>query len=74
MLASKVTQKFQATIPQNIRKFLDIHEGDKLKFEIHDQKVIIQKLKPIDLEYLKSLENSLSEWSNDLDDEAYSGL
>ena len=74
MQTSKVTQKFQTTIPVDIREFLDIHEGDRVKFKIQDEQVILQKIKPIDIEYLVALDNSLSEWSNEIDDEAYNDL
>ncbi len=54
--------------------FTDIREGDRIKFEINDHKVVIQKVKALDIEYLKSLEGSLSEWSSETDEEAYRDL
>jgi AbrB family looped-hinge helix DNA binding protein len=74
MHTSKVTQKFQTTIPSNIREFLNINEGDRVAFEIDKDKVIIKKIKPLDIEYLRSLDNSLTEWSSLEDDEAYRDL
>jgi hypothetical protein len=41
-------------------------------FEINEnQKVIIRKATPIDLEFAKALEGTLSEWSSENDEEAY---
>ena len=75
MLASKVTNKYQATIPSNIRKFLRIDKGDKIEFEIKQNKVLLRKVtKNKDYEYLKSLSALLAEWSTPEDDEAYRDL
>jgi antitoxin PrlF len=73
-LTSKVTQKYQATIPQAIREKLEIVQGDRIIFEIEDEKVVLKKLAPIDWEYLKSVSETLSEWSSIADEEAYGDL
>ena len=41
-LTSKVTQKYQATIPQAIREKLAIEKGDRVIFEIEDEKVVLK--------------------------------
>jgi antitoxin PrlF len=74
---SSVTQKYQATIPLKVREQLDIQAGDKIIFERQDdQSFIIKKKVPstIDWEYLRGLEESLSEWNSPEDDEAYADL
>ena len=71
---SKVTQKYQATIPQAIREKLDIKQGDRIVFEIDAGQVILKKVSPIDWEYLESLGDTLSEWSSEADEEAYRDL
>jgi AbrB family looped-hinge helix DNA binding protein len=73
-LTSKVTQKYQATIPQAIRKKLEIEKGDRLIFEIEDEKVVLKKVLPVDWEYLESVSATLSEWSSVADEEAYHDL
>lgn len=73
-LTSKVTQKYQATIPQAIREKLKIDKGDRVIFEIEDEKVVLKKLSPVDWEYLESVSATLSEWSSQADEEAYSDL
>ena len=73
-LTSKVTQKYQATIPQAVREKLEIEKGDRIIFEIEDEKVILKKVSSPDWEYLESVSATLSEWSSDADEEAYRDL
>jgi antitoxin PrlF len=73
-LTSKVTQKYQATIPQVVREKLEIEKGDRIIFEIEDEKVVLKKLSPVDWEYLESVSATLSEWSSVADEEAYRDL
>ena len=73
-LTSKVTQKYQATIPQAIREKLAIEKGDHVIFEIEDEKVVLKKISSVDWEYLESVSATLSEWSSQADEEAYGDL
>ncbi len=73
-LTSKVTQKYQATIPQAVREKLGIKKGDRVTFEIQEEGVLLKKVSPLDWEYLESVSNTLSEWSSDADEEAYRDL
>ena len=73
-LTSKVTQKYQATIPQAVRKKLGIEKGDHVTFEIQEEGVLIKKVSPVDWEYLESVSDTLSEWSSEADEEAYRSL
>jgi antitoxin PrlF len=74
MLASKVTEKYQATIPTEVRSFLHLNKGDRIRFKIEEGKVIVQKLPYTDHEYLDSLSKTLPEWLSQEDEEAYSDL
>lgn len=75
MSTSKITSKFQATIPSDIRKKLHIKAGDLLLFEIlDDNTVIIKRARQIDKDYLRALDNTLSEWKTQADEEAYDDL
>jgi antitoxin PrlF len=73
-LTSKVTQKYQATIPQGVREKLEIEKGDRVIFEIEDEKVVLKKLSTLDWEYLESISANLGEWSSEADEEAYRDL
>lgn len=75
MSNSKLTTKFQATIPQDIRTLLKLKAGDQIIFEVtQDKQVIIKKATPRDVAYLKALESTLSEWNSKYDDEDYYDL
>jgi len=74
MAVSKLTKKYQTTVPKEVRKFLKLAQGDKVDFEIYNNQVIIRKITPLEIEYLQSLENTLEEWNSKEDDEAYNGL
>ena len=74
MLAFKITDKYQTTLPNDVRKFLHVDKGDKVTFKIEDNKVVLYKSKPVDQEYLAALEGTLSEWASQEDDEAYRDL
>ena len=73
-LTSKVTQKYQTTIPQAVRKKLGIEKGDHVIFDIQEEGVLIKKVSPVDWEYLESISDTLSEWSSEADEEAYRDL
>lgn len=74
MAATKLTKKYQTTVPEPIREFLSLGAGDQVMWEIEDDKVVIKKVTPFDVEYAKALEGSLSEWNSKNDDDAYRDL
>ena len=72
---SKLTTKSQATIPASIRDLLGVRPGDSIVFEVDEnKKVFIRKATPIDFEFLRALEGTLTEWSSQHDEEAYRDL
>jgi len=73
-LSSKISSKGQITIPADIRNHLALAPGDFLKFILEGSKVLISKGSPIDLEYYKALDSTLTEWNSKEDDEAYNDL
>ena len=75
MNISKISHTGQTTIPAEIRKFLHIQKGDRILFEIDNEKVMLKKIEPFDAEFTMSLESTLSsEWNSPEDDEAYNDL
>ena len=75
VITSKLTTKSQATIPEKVRKILGLQPGDSVAFEVNEnQKVLVRKATPIDFEFAKALEGTLSEWSSKNDEEAYGDL
>ncbi len=74
-ITTKLTSKSQTTIPGKIRTILGLHPGDSVAFEVREnRKVLIRKATPIDFEFAKALEGTLSEWSSKNDEEAYRDL
>lgn len=74
MQTSKVTSKYQATIPAEIRKKLGIQGGDTLAFEVVNDEVRLRRATPLDIQYAQALTGTLSEWNSDNDAEAYREL
>ena len=72
---AKVTVKGQTTIPQEVRRALDIKPGDLLLWETGDEGIAkVRRVQPLDLAYLRAVEGTLGEWSSNEDEEAYGGL
>ena len=71
---STLTKKYQATIPEPVRRVLGLRAGDLIAFEIEDDLIRLRKARPVDLAFARSLEGTLSEWASGADEEAYHGL
>ena len=71
---SKLTKKYQATIPEPVRRLLCLEAGDTIAFDIEDNGVHIRKARPVDLAFAQGLEGTLNEWMSEADEEAYRDL
>jgi antitoxin PrlF len=71
---SKLTTKYQATIPAPVRKILHIEAGDAIAFDIQGEEVRVRKARPLDHEFARALEGTLVEWSSAADEDAYRDL
>ena len=72
---SKLTSKCQATIPERIRDVLGLGPGDSVLFEVtEDERVVLRRATPLDLEFARALQGTLSEWFSPEDEEAYADL
>ncbi|HKY63732.1 MAG TPA: AbrB/MazE/SpoVT family DNA-binding domain-containing protein [bacterium] len=74
MEASKLTSKFQATVPKNVRDFLGLEKGDLIGFELKKGQVTVRKISPLDWAFARSLESTFNEWQSANDEEAYRDL
>lgn len=74
MITSRITSKAQTTVPQEVRKALGVEPGDVLAYEIEAGRVIVRKLQPIERQFLRALQETLSEWNSPADAEAYDDL
>ena len=71
---SKLTTKFQTTIPTSVRKVLQLKACDMVGFEIDGDEVKLRRATPLDLAFMQALEGTLSEWSSKADDRAFKDL
>lgn len=75
LASSKLTSKFQATVPKLVRDTLHLKSKDQIIYEIlDDSTVIVRKASPLDKAYLKGLDRTLDEWNSEQDEEAYKDL
>lgn len=72
---AKITAKGQTTIPQDVRAALHVSAGDLIAWEVAaDGTATVRRVQPLDLEYLRAVESTLSEWAGSADEEAYREL
>lgn len=73
--AARLTSKYQATIPKEIRQYLHLESGDEILYELlPDNTVIIRKALPLDVDYLQALNFTMNEWESQEDEQAYKNL
>ena len=74
-VVSKLTSKYQTTVPAPVREALLLEKGDSLLFEIQeDGAVTVRKAVPLDHAFHGSLGATLGEWESGEDEEAYRDL
>ncbi len=71
---SKLTKKYQATVPEQVRKILELQAGDTIAFDIDHDTIKLRKARPIDIEFSSALIPTLSEWESQNDEDAYNDL
>ncbi len=71
---SKLTKKYQATIPEPVRKKLHLEAGDEIAFDVENDNVYLRKARPVDFAFAQSIEGTLNEWMTEADEEAYRDL
>lgn len=71
---SRLTEKFQATIPLPVRRALKLDKGDQVAFEIRGDVVILRRATPLDVEFARAVSGTLNEWASKADERAYADL
>ena len=72
---SKLTTKYQTTIPKSIRHKLNLQPGDYVQFRESNGQVVVDKVSKVDTDYLQAVGATLeSEWLSSADEEAYADL
>ena len=68
-VTSTVSSKGQTTIPARVRRQLKIEPGDTIRYEMEEGGVRIHKTTRLDVEWARSVESTLTEWTGDEDDD-----
>ena len=71
---SKLTSKYQATIPEPVRTILGVAAGDAIAFDVVGRQVRLRKARPVDLAFSRALDDTLSEWTSKADEAAFRDL
>lgn len=67
--------KHQTTIPKVVREALGLGKGDYVLFELDDHRHLsVRKAAPADVEYIRAMAGTLTEWLSPADEEAYGDL
>ena len=65
---SSVTSKGQATIPADIRRQAGIEPGDKVRFSMDGDRIVIEKSQDVDDLWNAAQSAMLGEWNNPAED------
>ena len=71
---SRLTEKYQATIPADVRQALGLKKGDVVAFDIARGEVRLRRATPIDLAYASAVAGTLTEWDSKADENAFRDL
>jgi bifunctional DNA-binding transcriptional regulator/antitoxin component of YhaV-PrlF toxin-antitoxin module len=72
---SKITAKGQTTVPQEVRVALKSKPGDLLAWEVGKEgRVAVRRVQPMDVEYLRAVEKTMSEWNTAEDDSVWRSI
>lgn len=71
---SKLTEKYQATIPADVRQALGLKKGDLLAFDVIKGEVRLRRATQVDLAYAQAVSGTLSEWDSKADERAFRDL
>jgi antitoxin PrlF len=71
---SRLTSKGQTTIPREVRQKLSLRPGDVLVYELVENEVRVRKQAPLDADYLRAVQTTLSGWDSPEDAAAFDDL
>ncbi len=72
---SKLTAKYQTTVPAPVREALGLQKGDALVFEVDDEGLVtLRRAVPLDEGFNRALDATLAEWESAEDEQAYRDL
>jgi bifunctional DNA-binding transcriptional regulator/antitoxin component of YhaV-PrlF toxin-antitoxin module len=71
---SRLTSKGQTTISCEVRQKLSLRPGDVLVYELVENEVRVRKQAPLDADYLRAVQTTLSGWDSPEDAAAFDDL
>jgi bifunctional DNA-binding transcriptional regulator/antitoxin component of YhaV-PrlF toxin-antitoxin module len=71
---ARLTAKYQATIPREVRDALKLGKGDVIAFEIAEGQVKLRRAVPLDIAYAAAVAGTLGEWNSKADERAWRDL
>ena len=71
---SRFSVKGQTVIPRSVREQLKLKPGDRLRYRMTANGVLIDKAPAVDADWLHSLNTTLGEWSTPEEHAAYDDL
>ena len=74
MEMSRITGKYQATVPADARNALGVGAGDQLLWQVADGVVTVRKAEPLDMAFAAAVAITLDEWGSEADEKAFSTL
>ncbi len=75
MQTSRITSKYQATVPADVRAALGVGAGDQLRWDVDGGVAKVSKAVPLDREWHAFLSKTLEdEWLSDEDEDGFRDL
>ena len=75
MQMSRVTSKYQATVPADVRAALGVKAGDQLAWEVRDGVAKVSKVEPLDRHWHDAASATFAhEWLSEEDEELFRDL
>ena len=71
---SRLTGKYQATVPASVRRTLGVGAGDRIAWEVEGDTVILRRAALKDDGFTAALSDTLSEWASPEDEAAWRDL
>ena len=71
---SRLTSKYQATIPRPVRECLGVGAGDSIAFVVEGDRVWVRRAQRLDREFARALSGTMGEWLSPADEDAYRDL
>ena len=71
---SRLTGKYQATVPASVRRTLGVGAGDRIAWEVNGDTVVLSRAKLKDDSFEAALIDTLSEWASAEDEAAWRDL